>query len=101
MHFGKAISVVRAARGLSQKELAQLVGRDPSYVSLIERGKRSPSLDLLSNLSKSLKVPFYLLALLASEGEEVSALPPEHRKELGGELLMLLLDAEAEFGTGS
>lgn len=44
---------LRERRGewLTQGRLAELTGIDPSYISRIERGERSPSLDMLAKLA--------------------------------------------------
>src|SRR5881275_2170676 len=39
--IGERIRIYRARRGLSQKELAGLVGRSESWLSQVERGVRS------------------------------------------------------------
>lgn len=48
------IRQARIARGMSQRQLAQLVGVDPSYISLIERGQRTPSPQLLAAIAEAL-----------------------------------------------
>lgn len=42
---------------LSQEALAQRAGVCVSYVSMLERGLRSPPLDTLESLAKALRVP--------------------------------------------
>ena len=56
MKYGKAIRICRAAKGLSQKELAAKAGIGSSHVSLIEAGKRSPSLATVEKLCDALKI---------------------------------------------
>lgn len=41
---------------LSQRQLARLVGVTPYLISEYERGRRSPSLDTLKNLTLALRV---------------------------------------------
>lgn len=45
--LGRAVATMRKARGLSQAEVADLLGVDRTYVAKIERGHSSPLLDLL------------------------------------------------------
>ena len=59
--------------GLQQKELAERAGLDASYLSLIEMGKRTPSLSAITKLSKALGLPQHLFMLLASEPDDLSA----------------------------
>ena len=71
MEHGRAIRVVRSAHGLSQRQVADRVGASPSHLSLIESGKRDPSLKLLEEIASSLAVPMHLLTLLASDVGDV------------------------------
>jgi transcriptional regulator with XRE-family HTH domain len=43
-------------RGLSQEKLAEKVNIDPKHLSRIEVGRSFPSMDTLTEISKSLKV---------------------------------------------
>jgi transcriptional regulator with XRE-family HTH domain len=52
--LGKAIRIRREALGFSQERLAELCGFDRTYISLLERGKRNPSLLNISRLSDGL-----------------------------------------------
>lgn len=62
--LGRAISMVRAGRGLKQKQLAQMASCDPSHISLIECGAREPSMEILRSMAKVLAVaPARLLEL--------------------------------------
>lgn len=45
------------AAGLSQEELAASAGLHRTYVSLLERGKRNPSLQVILALAGSLGIP--------------------------------------------
>ena len=49
-HLGAALRHVRAARGLSQRQLARLIGVDPSRVSRLEAGDRRIRMDVLDAL---------------------------------------------------
>ena len=96
MNYGKAIRFVRSSRNLSQKQLAKLARLDPSYVSLIEKNQRTPSIRALQRITKALRVPLHLLTLLASEREDLTNISTEQATELGRQLLGILLDAESE-----
>ena len=47
---------LRQGRGLSQEALGFESGYHRTYISLLERGQKSPSLQKLFNLSKALKI---------------------------------------------
>jgi transcriptional regulator with XRE-family HTH domain len=96
-NYAKAFRIVRAAFGLRQAELAERVKISASQLSLIEAGRRQPSLRVVDALARAVGVPAALITLLASTPEEV---------ELGGDdktvsdlaraLLRLLVAAKDE-----
>ena len=53
--IGHAIMVRRAILKINQKKLAQLIGVDQSYISLMEIGKRPISDELLRKISVALR----------------------------------------------
>jgi len=55
--FGSVIRELRQDQGLSQEALSFAAGRHRTYVSLLERGRNSPSLATLWSLAVALKVP--------------------------------------------
>jgi len=57
LDVGKAVRRIRQQKNLRQAELAQEAGITASFLSLIETGKRHPSLALLERLSNELDVP--------------------------------------------
>lgn len=57
LELGRRVKVARVRRGLQQGELAAAAGlRSPSYISMLERGKRTPSMSVLHRLAEVLKV---------------------------------------------
>lgn len=71
MDYGRAIRIVRTAYGLTQAQLAERLSVGSSQLSLIEAGRRKPSLRVLDDVSNALGVPAHLLTLLASEPEDI------------------------------
>ena len=43
------------AAGLSQEKLAETAGLHPTYVSMVERGIRNPTLDVAARIAKALE----------------------------------------------
>jgi transcriptional regulator with XRE-family HTH domain len=91
MDYGKALRIARAISGLQQKDLADKAHLDSSYVSLIEMGKRKPSLKTVRALSQALEIPTSLLTLLASEPEDLTLTDPDELQEVATSLAKLLL----------
>ncbi|WP_418251425.1 helix-turn-helix domain-containing protein [Granulosicoccus antarcticus] len=65
--FGMALKAQRKAVGLSQDALAFSSGLDRTYISLLERGKRQPSLSTLYSVSNALGIkPWKLIMDMSS-----------------------------------
>ena len=61
--FASNIRRLRSQKHLSQKALADSVGISVSYVSMLERGQRSPPLETIEKMARALRVtPAALLA---------------------------------------
>ncbi len=54
--FGERLRTVRVRISISQEALAELADLDRTYISLLERGKRNPSLVCVANLAHALNV---------------------------------------------
>jgi transcriptional regulator with XRE-family HTH domain len=63
MNLGQATKMMRTASGLRQKEIASRLGVTANYVSLVENGRREPSISFLRDLAVVLKVPVGLFFL--------------------------------------
>lgn len=78
--LGRKIAAERRRRGLSQPELARVIGRSVAWVSQVERGLRKVDrMSVLENVAIALDVP---LAELAAEAPVVAAVteePPDAR----------------------
>lgn len=84
--FGKVLREKRTARGLTQKELAELANVDDSYISQLERDYKFPSARTVEGLARALGVEVAELlamyfppaevkgqAVFVGRGEEVAA----------------------------
>jgi transcriptional regulator with XRE-family HTH domain len=65
--FGISLQKLRSERLISQEQLAVMSGFHRTYISLLERGLKSPSLSTIHRLSKALEIPTHHLVLLAEE----------------------------------
>ena len=58
MTFGERLKAARKEKGMSQKELAELIGTTPRSVINYEKGTRLPqNIDIVMKISKALDVP--------------------------------------------
>lgn len=54
--FGEVVRAFRLERKVSQEALAAAAGLHRTYISLLERGMRNPSLTVIQQLAAALKV---------------------------------------------
>jgi transcriptional regulator with XRE-family HTH domain len=95
-NYAKAFRIIRAAFGLRQSELAERMPVSASQLSLIEAGKRKPSLRVVNSLAAAVGIPAALVSLLAANPVEVEAKPDEDISDLARALLRLLVAAKEE-----
>lgn len=95
MKYGKGIRLARAAQAISQKKLAARARLDPSYISMIEANRRSPSAPVLESIAGALQIPLYLLILLSSERGDLRGLTEKQALAIGKDLLATLLKSRS------
>lgn len=66
--FGSAVRARRMTAGISQEKLAERSGLHSTYISMVERGVRNPTLDAANRIAKALKVGLPLLIEEAQNG---------------------------------
>lgn len=66
--FGAAIRQLRQERGWTQEDLADVSGLQPTYLSDLERGARSPGLATQQRLAKALGVKVWEVFRIAEGG---------------------------------
>jgi transcriptional regulator with XRE-family HTH domain len=54
--FGQVLKEIRRERGISQEELGFESGFHRTYISLLERGQKSPSLNTVFQLAMALQI---------------------------------------------
>jgi transcriptional regulator with XRE-family HTH domain len=57
--FGDRVRRLRKSKGITQLELAELLGVGRSYLSQIERGMRDPGLRLIKSIADGLTIPLH------------------------------------------
>ncbi len=54
--FGAKMQKVRKSKGISQEQLASQLSMHRTYVGMVERGERNPTIRTLYKIAKALKV---------------------------------------------
>lgn len=54
--FGKVLRELRESNQLSQEKLAEYCELDRTYISMLERGLRQPTITTIFKLAKALKI---------------------------------------------
>jgi transcriptional regulator with XRE-family HTH domain len=78
------LAAYRKWRGLKQVELAARAGLNQAYVSELEAGKKTPSLEALQDLAAALDLDVGLLIPPRAAGEETEAAPAAKPKAVRG-----------------
>jgi transcriptional regulator with XRE-family HTH domain len=60
--FGQVLREFRSASGLTQARLAELSNLDRTYISLLERGQRQPSLGTMLTLARCFRTRLVALS---------------------------------------
>jgi transcriptional regulator with XRE-family HTH domain len=87
LNIGHALKVCRSAKKLSLGDLAALTELSPSYLSMIESGKREPTLSSIEKIASAMGVPTPILLFLAADSREIKGIDPETRRRLSAAVL--------------
>ena len=68
-NLAKVIRNIRKSNDLTQEEFAEKLGVKSNYISMIQRGERTPSLDLLADISDTFNVKLHQIFLQAEMPE--------------------------------
>jgi transcriptional regulator with XRE-family HTH domain len=96
MNYARAIRTIRAIRGISQQDLATRMKVDESFISRLGKPSSTPSGRTLEKIANALRVPMYLLVLLASDEEELHSMSKNQAEVLGQQLIAILLTTESK-----
>jgi DNA polymerase V len=80
-NFGKALKEYRLNSGMSQEELALISELDRTYISMLERNVKTPTLTTLVKISRSLSISPNLLFARSLQIEKGSSLTASIKKE--------------------
>lgn len=90
MDIGHALKVCRSAKKFSLEELAGRSGLSQSYLSMIESGKREPTLTSVQKISAAMGIPVTIVLFLASDDEELRGLDAETKSRLSDAVLEVM-----------
>lgn len=82
MNLGEVIKKCRKLRGLTQSQVSVSANMSESYLSLLEKNKREPSLTALESIADALKIPVSILVFLGSEQNNISELTEQQVESL-------------------
>ena len=68
--FGKVLCRLRKEKGFSQESFGFKAGLHRTYISQLERGLKSPSLNILSRICEALGIPMSQFVSMIEEEEE-------------------------------
>ncbi|MEX8510378.1 MAG: helix-turn-helix domain-containing protein [Leptothrix ochracea] len=87
MNIGHALKLTRSAKGLSLETLAERAELSQSYLSMIESGKREPTLSSIQKIATALGVPTPILIFLAADKGELEGIDPETFQRLAAAVM--------------
>ena len=88
----QALKKIREFHNIKQSELSMQLGISNSYLSEIESGKKSPSLDLLDKYSEVFNIPVSSLILFSETLDDEEAKLSKRFKIKSTQLILKILD---------
>jgi transcriptional regulator with XRE-family HTH domain len=73
---GETLRILRKAAGMTTSELAKKSGASTPLLSLIEKGERIPSIELLKKISIAIGIPISSFLLLLSGSDDIQSSDP-------------------------
>lgn len=95
--LGEALRLIRVYHDLKQKEAATRVGVSTSYISEIERGAKTPTLEVIEKYSREFDIPVSSI-MFFSESLALGGPMDTARTFVAGKVLALMQFLEARAG---
>jgi transcriptional regulator with XRE-family HTH domain len=95
--LGEALRLIRVYHDLKQKDAAERVGVSTSYISEIERGTKTPTLDIIERYSRQFDIPVSSI-MFFSESLTRGGSVDTARTFVAGKVLALMQFLEARAG---
>lgn len=95
--INEALRLIRVFHDLKQNELAERINVSNSYISEIEKGTKTPSLDLIQKYAEEFKVPVSSIIFFAEELPNAKA-GEKIRSRIAGKVINILelIDRKAD-----
>jgi transcriptional regulator with XRE-family HTH domain len=87
MNIGHALKLTRSAKKLSLETLAERADLSQSYLSMIESGKREPTLSSVQKIANALGIPTPILLFLAADKSELEGIDAETSQRLSAAVM--------------
>lgn len=92
MNLGQLLKIIRTTKGMTQKDMATLMGISQNYLSLIESDIKTPSVDRIETFAAALKISKDALIFVSSSPpKELSAKDKKDYERLQKNILSLLV----------
>jgi transcriptional regulator with XRE-family HTH domain len=92
--LGEALRLIRVYHDLKQNQAATKLGLSTSYLSELEGGSKTPTLDVIQKYSKEFDLPVSSIMFFAENVESGKA-PERARTMVAGKILKLMQFLEA------
>lgn len=92
--LGEALRLIRVYHDLKQKQAAERLGVSTSYLSEIERGQKTPTLDIIERYARTFDMPISAIMFFAESLDRKGTLD-QARTFVAGKVLSLLQFLEA------
>lgn len=70
--FASRVARLRRERDMTQEQLAELIDKTTDYISLLERGERSPSFEVIIDIAQAFDIPIHYLMNFATTHHDPS-----------------------------
>jgi transcriptional regulator with XRE-family HTH domain len=90
MNYATGLRRARRKSGLSQRKLAKKAGFDASYITMIEAGRRIPSIEGIERLAEAMEMPVSLLLLSCADQADLRGIKEQKARRLFEQLLDVL-----------
>lgn len=87
MDIGHALKITRSAKKLSLVEVAKRADLSQSYLSMVETGKRDPTLPTIEKIAGALEIPIPILLFLAADKNELTGIDEETARRLSAAVM--------------